>query len=158
MRFSSDVSKKHNNNLDKLTGINNQLGFFEDAQKLLAQNPAVPFCLIYWNIRKFRTTNDLFGWEAGDRILVQWANTLRETLQNELAVYGRLEHDNFVCCVPEEFLQNSDWTKLGEISWFLAPRKLTHFFRPLIGLAVQDGSKAVAYLSLLFSVKEKVTT
>ena len=49
-------------------------------------------------------------------------------------------------------------TKLGEISWFLAPRKLTHFFRPLIGLAVQDGSKAVAYLSLLFSVKEKVTT
>ena len=49
-------------------------------------------------------------------------------------------------------------TKLGEISWFLASRKLTHFFRPLIGLAVQDGSKAVAYLSLLFSVKEKGTT
>ncbi len=127
MRFASDVSKKHNNNLDKLTGINNQLGFFEDTQKLLAQNPTVPFCLIYWNIRKFRTTNDLFGWEAGDRILVKWADTLRETLQNELAVYGRLEHDNFVCCVTEEFLQNSDWTKLGEISYFAGETEY-HFY------------------------------
>lgn len=118
MRFASDMSKKHNSNIDKLTGINNQLGFFEDTKKLLKENPTVPFCLIYWNIRKFRTTNDLFGWEAGDRILIQWADTLREILQNELAVYGRLDHDNFVCCVTDEFLQNSDWTKLGEISYF----------------------------------------
>lgn len=36
---------------------------------------------------------------------------------------------------------------LEEISWFLASRKLTHFFSPLIGLAVQGGSKAVVYLS-----------
>ncbi len=127
MRFSSDVSKKQNSNLDKLTGINNQLGFFEDTQKLLAQNPSVSFCLIYWNIRKFRTTNDLFGWEAGDRILVQWANTLHEILKNELAVYGRLDHDNFVCCVTEAFLQNNEWTKLGEINYFTGEAEY-HFY------------------------------
>lgn len=127
MRFTNDVSKKQNNNLDKLTGINNQQGFFEDTQKLLAQHPSVSFCLIYWNIRKFRTTNDLFGWEAGDRILVQWANTLHEILKDELAVYGRLDHDNFVCCVTEAFLQNNEWTKLGEINYF-AGETSYHFY------------------------------
>lgn len=127
MRFTNDVSKKQNNNLDKLTGINNQQGFFEDTQKLLAQHPSVSFCLIYWNIRKFRTTNDLFGWEAGDRILVQWANTLHEILKDELAVYGRLDHDNFVCCVTEAFLQNNEWTKLGEINYFAGETEY-HFY------------------------------
>ncbi len=117
MRFTNDFSKKASSHLDELTGIYNQQTFFECTEKLLSEHPAESFCLIYWNIRKFRTTNDLFGWEAGDKILVHWANTLRDILRDELAVYGRLDHDNFLCCVTENFLENSDWTKLGEISY-----------------------------------------
>lgn len=117
MRFTNRLSKEPNNHLDELTGIYNQQTFFECTANLLTAHPDTSFCLIYWNIRKFRTTNDLFGWEAGDKILVHWANTLREILHDELAVYGRLDHDNFLCCVTEDFLNNSDWTKLGEISY-----------------------------------------
>jgi len=117
MRFTNRLSKEPNNHLDELTGIYNQQTFFECTANLLTEHPETSFCLIYWNIRKFRTTNDLFGWEAGDKILVHWANTLREILHDELAVYGRLDHDNFLCCVTEDFLNNSDWTKLGEISY-----------------------------------------
>ncbi len=117
MRFTNDFSKKTSSHLDELTGIYNQQTFFECTKKLLSEHPAESFCLIYWNIRKFRTTNDLFGWETGDKILVHWANTLRDILRDELAVYGRLDHDNFLCCVTENFLENSDWTKLGEISY-----------------------------------------
>ena len=117
MRFTNQKPKEKNLYLDELTGIYNQKSFFEYTEKLLEENPYTSFCLIYWNIRKFRTTNDLFGWEAGDKILIHWADSLREILQNELAVYGRLDHDNFVCCVTEDFLTDSDWTKLGEISY-----------------------------------------
>lgn len=117
MRFMTHTSDKQNRHLDELTGIYNQQSFFECTAKLLADHPEDSFCLIYWNIRKFRTTNDLFGWEAGDKILVHWANKLRDILHDELAVYGRLDHDNFLCCVTEQFLENSDWTKLGEISY-----------------------------------------
>lgn len=127
MRFTTDSSKKQNQYLDELTGINNQQGFFESMTKMLDTHPELSFCLIYWNIRKFRTTNDLFGWQAGDKILIHWANTLRDILQNETAVYGRLDHDNFVCCVTEDFLQNSDWTKLGEISYFAGDTEY-HFY------------------------------
>ena len=117
MRFMTHTSDKQNRHLDELTGIYNQQSFFECTAKLLADHPEDSFCLIYWNIRKFRTTNDLFGWEAGDKILIHWANKLRDILHDELAVYGRLDHDNFLCCVTEQFLENSDWTKLGEISY-----------------------------------------
>lgn len=132
MRFTHDVSKKQNNALDGLTGIYNQQGFFECTASMLAEHPEDSFCLIYWNIRKFRTTNDLFGWEAGDKILVHWAHTLRGILQDELAVYGRLDHDNFVCCVTEHFLANSDWTKLGEISYFTGETE--YYFYSCCGL------------------------
>ncbi len=113
--------------LDELTGIYNQKSFFDFTEKMLTEYPDKSFCLIYWNIRKFRTTNDLFGWDAGNKILVHWANTLREVLRDELAVYGRLDHDNFVCCVTEEFLSRDDWTKLGEISYFTEKTEY-HFY------------------------------
>ena len=113
--------------LDELTGIYNQQSFFHFTEQLLTDYPNDSFCLIYWNIRKFRTTNDLFGWDAGNKILVHWANTLREMLRDELAVYGRLDHDNFVCCVTEEFLSRDDWTKLGEISYFTEKTEY-HFY------------------------------
>lgn len=117
MRFTNQASKKQDQYLDELTGIKNQQGFFLYTEKMLQEFPDASFCLIYWNIRKFRTTNDLFGWEAGDKILVHWANTLRDILQDELSVYARLDHDNFICCVPETFLERDDWTKLGEICY-----------------------------------------
>ena len=127
MRFTQKLSETQNNLLDELTGIYNQQGFFQATEALLKDHPKDSFCLIYWNIRKFRVTNDLFGWESGDKVLIHWANTLREMLQNELAVYGRLEHDNFVCCVQESFLENNNWMKLGEIS-FSAGDTEYHFF------------------------------
>ncbi len=117
MRVTNGFSKKHGSQMDELTGIYNQKTFFECTSKLLEEHPEESFCLIYWNIRKFRTTNDLFGWETGDKILIHWANTLRDILHDELAVYGRQDHDNFLCCVTEKFLEQSDWTKLGEITY-----------------------------------------
>ena len=117
MRFTNQSSKKQSQYLDELTGINNQQGFFEYTEQMLKEFPDTSFCLIYWNIRKFRTTNDLFGWEAGDKILIHWANTLRGILQDERSVYARLDHDNFICCVTEDFLKRDDWTKLGEICY-----------------------------------------
>lgn len=127
MRFSENGSKMQNNLFDELTGIYNQQSFFEYTAQMLDKYPDISFCLIYWNIRKFRTTNDLFGWQAGDKILIHWANTLREILGDELAVYARMDHDNFVCCVTEDFLNNSDWTKLGEISYFTGDTEY-HFY------------------------------
>lgn len=127
MGVTTENTIKDNTHFDELTGIYNQQSFFECTAQMLSEHPEQSFCLIYWNIRKFRTTNDLFGREAGNQILIHWANTLREILQDELAVYARLDHDNFICCVPEQFLEKSDWTKLGEISYYTEETEY-HFY------------------------------
>lgn len=127
MQFLHKTSSKQLRLLDDLTGIYNRQGFFAATEQLLSEYPDIPFCIIYWNIRKFRVTNDLFGWDSGNQVLIHWANTLRGCLHDEYAVYGRLEHDNFVCCVPERFLDNKEWTKLGEISYSAGDTEY-HFF------------------------------
>jgi EAL domain-containing protein (putative c-di-GMP-specific phosphodiesterase class I)/GGDEF domain-containing protein len=127
MQFLHKTSSKQLKLLDDLTGIYNRQGFFAATEQLLSDYPDIPFCIIYWNIRKFRVTNDLFGWDSGNQVLIHWANTLRGCLHDEYAVYGRLEHDNFVCCVPERFLDNKEWTKLGEISYSAGDTEY-HFF------------------------------
>ncbi|MCH5273821.1 MAG: EAL domain-containing protein [Lachnospiraceae bacterium] len=132
MEQQQEKQSNQNDLFDELTGIYNRHGFFSAAEQLLKNYPEQPFCLIYWNIRKFRVTNDLFGRDISNKILIHWANNLSEILHDELAVYGRLEHDNFVCCVPERFLNNDDWKKLGEISY--TSDEITYNFYSCCGL------------------------
>ena len=127
MRFEDDTSNTSGTLFDSLTGLYHQQSFYRFTAQMLEEHPDVSFCLIYWNIRKFRVTNDLFGWETGDRILVSWANMLRGIMPDELAVYGRIGHDNFVCCVTEAFLESKVWEQLGEIS-YLAGETEYHFY------------------------------
>ena len=71
--------------LDALTGIFNRKGFYAYTREMIDQHPEVQFCLIYWNIRRFKVVNNMFGWHTGDEILVQLAESMKRELKNELA-------------------------------------------------------------------------
>lgn len=117
MGNTRDEGQGCNQLMDELTGIYNRQGFYESTERLLNQYPDIRFCLIYWNIRKFKVVNDLFGREAGDKVLIYLANTLKEEFGHETATYGRFERDNFICCVPEEVINKGKWVRLGDISF-----------------------------------------
>ena len=127
MGNTRDEGQGCNHLIDELTGISNRQGFYESTERLLKQYPDIPFCLIYWNIRKFKVVNDLFGREAGDKVLIYLANTLKEEFGHETATYGRFERDNFICCVPEEVINKGKWVRLGDIS-FDAEGSEYHFY------------------------------
>lgn len=118
---------KQSDMFDDLTGIYNRQGFYKYTRDLLNQNPAIQFCLIYWNIRKFKVINDLFGLETGDKVLIQLAQSLRELLGDETATYGRVERDNFICCVPDEVIHRGKWMKLADITYDVEGTEY-HFF------------------------------
>ena len=113
--------------LDKLTGIYNRNGFYEATRKLLDENKDEQFCLIYWNIRRFKVINDLFGRNMGDDILIHFAQTLKNVFENEMATYGRVERDNFICCVPNEVIERGDWKKINESSYFVEDSEYQFF-------------------------------
>lgn len=106
---------KKNGMLDELTGIYNRQGFYRYTRELLNTHSEISFCLVYWNIRKFKVINNLFGREAGDKMLIRLADTIRREFGGNTATYGRLERDNFICCVPDEVIKQGDWIHSGEL-------------------------------------------
>lgn len=65
MKATEDKDKRKKEFMDELTGIYNRAGFYHFTRELLDQNPNMQFCLVYWNIRRFKVVNNLFGWERG---------------------------------------------------------------------------------------------
>ncbi|WP_407568979.1 diguanylate cyclase [Deinococcus altitudinis] len=64
---------------DKLTGLNNRRQFDEDLKPGQAEPPAF---LLLLDIDHFKTVNDRFGHEFGDKVLEQTAQLLRENLRH----------------------------------------------------------------------------
>lgn len=100
--------------LDSLTGIFTTKGFYEATRELIDSNKDTTFVILYWNIKKFKIVNNLFGYETGDMILKNIADSLKEEFGNEKATFGRLERDNFVCCIPENMVKSGKWKRLGD--------------------------------------------
>lgn len=120
-------SYKQQEMYDPLTGIYNCQAFYQCTEELLKKNPSVQFCLIYWNIRKFKVVNDLFGRENGDQVLIRLAQSIRELGHDEKATYGRVERDNFVCCVTDEVIQKGEWLKLADVTYDIAGSEYRFF-------------------------------
>lgn len=79
---------------DSVTGALNRTGFFHKVRKMLESNPEQDYAIAYFNIQRFKTVNDLFGYEAGDALLKKVAEILATCFLKPLAV-GRMEADRF---------------------------------------------------------------
>ena len=79
---------------DSVTGALNRTGFFHKVRKIMDANPGQDYAIAYFNIQRFKTVNDLFGYRAGDALLKRVAEILATCFLNPLAV-GRLEADRF---------------------------------------------------------------
>lgn len=95
---------------DELTGIYNRRTFYQKAAELFAAYPDDEFVILRFDVERFKLINDLFGEEAGDRLLMKIAAQLGDC-GLEPCVYGRLHSDNFVVCFslrrkdPQDFIQ-----------------------------------------------------
>ena len=96
---------------DSVTGALNRTGFFHRVRKFLESNPEQDYTIAYFNIQRFKTVNDLFGYEEGDALLRRAANTLAVSFLNPLAV-ARLEADRFVVLTKKK---DMDLERLPEL-------------------------------------------
>ncbi len=64
---------------DELTGLLNRRGLYEALETLTGSPDFDPnrYVLVYLDLNNFKTLNDTYGHEAGDRVLVEVANKLR---------------------------------------------------------------------------------
>lgn len=86
---------------DTLSGLLNRRGFEDRADRLLATalRAGVPGAMVVADLDHFKTINDTYGHEAGDRVIRAFAEVLGTTA-DQRAVVGRLGGEEFAVFVP----------------------------------------------------------
>jgi len=86
---------------DAISGIYNRTRFYAATHRMLETHPTQAYLLGRFDLDRFKAYNDLFGMEAGDRLLLEIGDFLRETFSLD-AVFGHLEADHFAFCAPSK--------------------------------------------------------
>lgn len=86
------INHSEQNQIDTLTGLRNQYGFFEDLQSHIANDRAVRICVL--GITPFTQVNDIYGYSFGNLVLRRFARRLFENVGNTGNVY-RLDGAKF---------------------------------------------------------------
>ena len=79
-------------NIDSLTGLRNQYGFFDDIQTNIVKNKKMRICLI--GIAKFSEINEIYGYHFGNLVLQKFGRFLFDHVGNYGSVY-RLDGTKF---------------------------------------------------------------
>jgi diguanylate cyclase (GGDEF)-like protein len=79
---------------DSLTGLPNRGRFQRALHELASAEPPLNFALVLLDIDEFKLTNDTLGHDAGDAVLLEFANRLKSEIRSEDLV-ARLGGDEF---------------------------------------------------------------
>ena len=106
---------------DELTGAYHMERFYEEVNRIMAQNPDERFAVLYVDFENFKYVNDVFGYFYGDELLKGYAHFVMSRLRDK-ELLGRDMADRFVILrryesreellktqeqVDEEFLNSS---------------------------------------------------
>ncbi len=86
--------------IDRITGLYNNVGFLKYAEKQISKNPDDIYYLIRFDIDNFKFFNDIFGWKEGDELLKIIGQACNEWKRIGCVV-GRVEKDHFVILMDE---------------------------------------------------------
>jgi diguanylate cyclase (GGDEF)-like protein len=84
---------------DMLTSVANRRAFVQRTEIAL-RNAGASSVLAVIDLDHFKSINDQFGHQAGDRALVEFARTVRNRLPNDV-LFGRIGGEEFAVFIPE---------------------------------------------------------
>ncbi len=91
---------KYLSEYDVMTELYNKNKFFAVTREMLDNNGDRQYVFIRMDINRFSLINSYYGTKEGDRLLKFTASHLRSIAQQySLITYGRIEADEFACCM-----------------------------------------------------------
>lgn len=100
--------------VDMLTGNTSQFGFLHECSKIFVEEPNEKYTVLYFNIKRLRTINELAGLPAGNQLIRQTYQAIRKAFFNPIAV-GKSANDRFICLVKG---QGIDYGRLKDFCRF----------------------------------------
>lgn len=80
---------------DRITGLPNELCFFENAKKIMQKEPQKNYAIVYTDINCFGYVNKMYGYLEGNRLLALFAAMMKRE-HDIVKEATRLSADNFV--------------------------------------------------------------
>jgi len=70
--------------IDPLTGLRNRTGLHEEMEREMNRfrRTGKPFCVALCDLDKFKSVNDTYGHEAGDRVLIATTSTINQGIRS----------------------------------------------------------------------------
>ena len=115
---------------DALTGLLTQEAFCREVERAVERAPGLAadggFAMVYFNVLRFKAINDLFGMEAGDRLLAFIGRTLSQYLRAD-EIGCRISSDRFAAFIStgEDGVQRLIDRLLGEVAGYDLPFETT---------------------------------
>lgn len=110
--FNLRVYVEEQRDVDSLTGARSKLAYDREVQhimeKLYQNSTCEPFALVIFDVNGLKITNDTYGHELGDELLIRAAELIRDHFTNS-SVY-RIGGDEFAV-----FVRNEDYENRNEI-------------------------------------------
>lgn len=85
--------------LDSLTNVYNRRYFTSTFEKLFEEHKQANITLVLLNFDDFKLYNELYGADDGDRILIRFADILKEVIGSH-GIVGRYSGKEFSVCLP----------------------------------------------------------
>ncbi len=107
------VRERHHANIDLLTGIPNRRAYEAQLQeeRMRCQRDGKPLCLAIWDIDHFKSINDRFGHQSGDKVLKCVAQKITNRLRRS-DFTARFGGEEFISLLPD--CDTSDAAHLAE--------------------------------------------
>ncbi|MCM1133770.1 MAG: EAL domain-containing protein [Ruminococcus flavefaciens] len=100
-------NEKYRATHDLLTGLYNKNYFCDSVREILNSKPDESYCIIVTDVKNFKIVNDVFGVEAGDRLLKKIAE-VTSSVGGKNCIYGRISGDRFAVFMPKEIFSESE--------------------------------------------------
>lgn len=93
---------------DHLTKTMNRRNFFIHAQNIfsVSKKENTEFTTVMIDIDNFKTYNDKYGHDVGDRVLIEFTKTIQDQLESN-DIFGRLGGEEFALVFPRTNLKNA---------------------------------------------------
>lgn len=89
---------------DALTGAYNRVGFFEEAERFMFNNPNTCFAIMVAGICDFKGINSLYGTNTGDALLLDITGKLRTYTSEFPMLFARTAEGKFAVLVSFEYV------------------------------------------------------
>lgn len=93
---------------DALTDVYNRRAYYEHMQAFATNgdSPIPPYALLVLDIDNFKSINDRFGHQTGDKVIIRAAQAAGTTLRKHDKVF-RIGGEEFVCLLPDTTMQQA---------------------------------------------------